>query len=112
RHQQHAGERDADQHPEVELLVEVAETPESLGERDGEQEREQDLHAGERHPQLLEQVREVAIRALLLGFVPSASGSFDHSYLVVIAMIPSTMPATQAISAIPASIPVAVARTG
>ena len=58
---------DADQHPEVELLLEVAEVVEALGERNGEQEGEQDLHPRQRHAQLLQQLREVAVRPLLRG---------------------------------------------
>jgi hypothetical protein len=47
----------------------MTETGESVRERQGEQEAEQDLNAQSGYPQLLKQFREVAIISLCLRFV-------------------------------------------
>ena len=45
-----------------------------LLERDREQEGEEDLDPGQRDPQLLQQLAEVAVEAFVLGLVPSLTG--------------------------------------
>ena len=69
RDQQHRRDRRAEQRPEVDVLLEGGDFREVLLERDREQEGEEDLDAGQRHPQLLQQLAEVAIKAFVLGLV-------------------------------------------
>jgi phosphoglycolate phosphatase-like HAD superfamily hydrolase len=45
-------------------MTESVESAEARAEREREQEAQQDLHAGEEHPQLLQQLGEVAVSAL------------------------------------------------
>jgi phosphoglycolate phosphatase-like HAD superfamily hydrolase len=45
-------------------MPESVESDEARAEREREQEAQQDLHAGEEHPQLLQQLGEVAVSAL------------------------------------------------
>src|SRR5439155_22858276 len=71
------GQRRRDERAEVEALLRRGRRREPLGERQGDQEREQDLHAGLRDPQLLEQLDEVAVGALVGGLVPAVFDGVD-----------------------------------
>ena len=48
----------AEERHEVDVALKLGDVREALRERHREQEREQDLHPGERHPQLLEKLRQ------------------------------------------------------
>ena len=54
---------------EVEHPLEVVERGEPLAEGDGEEEGEQNLHAGKGHPELLEELAQLTVQALALRFV-------------------------------------------
>jgi hypothetical protein len=63
------GARGGDQRDDVGVPLEVVRLRETAAERQCQQEREEDLHAGLGDPQLLEKIREVAVPPLLLGLV-------------------------------------------
>ena len=67
RHQERDREGGEQQRDEVDVALEVVDVAEARRERDGEQEREEHLHAGKHDPQLLQELVEVAVEALLLG---------------------------------------------
>ena len=71
--QQRRRERGQQQRREVDLLLEGADRGEVLLERDREQEGEQHLDPRQRHPQLLQELAEVAVEPLVFGLV-SAGG--------------------------------------
>ncbi len=60
-----AGKR-AEQRHHVRVALQVGHLLEALGERDGEQEGEEHLHAGERHAQLVEELDQLAVDPLLV----------------------------------------------
>jgi len=64
-HQRHRDQREGHRH-QVRAVLHVAGPSIGVGENDREQETEQDLHAGQRHPQLLEQVVDVPRQPLRL----------------------------------------------
>jgi hypothetical protein len=67
--------RGGEQRREVDVALEVGELGATLLERDHEQEREEELHPGQRHPQLVEQLHELAVDPLLAALprgVPAA----------------------------------------
>ena len=67
RDQEDGAGKCAEQRHHVRVLLQVGHLRETLGERDGEQEREEHLHAGERHPQLIEQLDQLAVDPLLVA---------------------------------------------
>ena len=71
RDQERGRDRGEEQGREVDLFLERRDFGEVLLERDGEQEGEEDLDAGQRDPQLLQQLAEIAVEALGLALVPS-----------------------------------------
>jgi hypothetical protein len=72
RNDHRRGEGGGDQGYDVGVLLERRRAGEATAERQGQQEREEDLHAGLGHPQFLQQVGEVAVPPLLLGLVLAA----------------------------------------
>ena len=62
-------DRGQDQGREIDLLLELGDFLEALLEGDREQEGEEDLYPRQRHPQLLQQLAEVAVEAFLLGLL-------------------------------------------
>src|SRR4029453_2528266 len=68
-HQEGGCEGREQQHHEIEVALELRERGEPLRERDREQEREQHLDAGQGHPQLAEELIEVAADSLGFGLV-------------------------------------------
>jgi hypothetical protein len=71
RDQEGGGAGGEQQRHEVDRLLEVRDVREALVERHHEQEREQHLHPGNRDPKLLEELHQVAVEPLPLGFVPT-----------------------------------------
>jgi len=65
RHEERRADRRRLQRPEVQDALRARELAEPAGERHGEQEREEHLHAGERHAELVEQLDQLAVEALL-----------------------------------------------
>ena len=72
--QQRRRDRGEQQGHEVDLLLEAGDFREVLLERDREQEGEQDLDAGQRDAQLLQELAEVAVEAFGLALVPCPRG--------------------------------------
>src|SRR4029077_20002744 len=61
--------RRAEQGDEVDSLLEFGDLREVLLKRDREQEGEEHLHARQRHPQLLQQLAEVAVEAVAFALL-------------------------------------------
>jgi hypothetical protein len=59
-------DRYADQDGEVRIALKARDGGEPLAERDREEKREQHLYAGDRDPQLLEELAELPVEARLL----------------------------------------------
>ena len=70
-----------EQDGEIEAPLEPGELRKALCERDGKQEREQDLDPGERDPELAQQLVEVAVHALGRRLVPHQLADF-HFLLI------------------------------
>ena len=69
RDEERRRDRGRQQRAEVHVLLELGHLREALLERDREQEREEDLHARHRDAQLLQELVELAVEALVLGLV-------------------------------------------
>jgi hypothetical protein len=65
----------SDDHDEEQGPLEVGRMRESLRERNGEQEREQHLHARQRDAQLVEQLDQLAANTLAVVLVRTATAS-------------------------------------
>jgi hypothetical protein len=60
------------------VLLELAHAREAVLKRHHEQEREQHLHPRQRHPELAQQLAQVAIHALPVGLLAAALGVLLH----------------------------------
>ena len=67
RDQEDRATHGAEERHHVHVLLEVGDPLEPLGERHREQEREQHLHAGERDPQLVQELDQLTVNSFLLG---------------------------------------------
>src|SRR4030095_12278540 len=67
--EQDAADRRRDERDEVRVLLTVADVREAVRERDGEQEREQHLAAGERDAELVQKLDQLAVEPLVLILV-------------------------------------------
>src|SRR5436190_16579297 len=121
RGQENRRQGDCDEHTEVELLLEVVQIVEPVGEGNGQQEGEQNLDTRQRHSQLLEQIGEVAVGALLLGLEAAAlqlarlvlAGIVRrHAYFCTITTMPRTIAPATMRNETTASVPAAVAAAG
>src|SRR4051794_10161482 len=75
--QQDRGDRRTAQRHEIDVLLERGGGVEPLLERDGQEEREEHLHAGERDAQLPEELGEIAVYPLVLGLLaPRGAGCY------------------------------------
>ena len=73
RDQADRGQRGAHQGDEVRGALERRDVLEARGERHGQQEREQELHARQRDPELLQELGHLALGAFLLALHHSIS---------------------------------------
>ena len=70
--------RRAEEREEVHVLLEVGRLGEALGEGDAEQEREEHLHAGQGHAELVQELDQLPVQALLLALV--GHGAYVRSF--------------------------------
>ncbi len=74
RDQEHGAGQSAEERDHVRVALQVRRLLEALRKRDGEQEREQHLDAGERHPQLVEELDQLAVDPLLVRLLRHSGG--------------------------------------
>jgi hypothetical protein len=107
RDQADGGGGDQQQGDEVDGLLEVGDRRPALLEGKNQQEREQHLDPGEHHPELLQQLHQVAVEALLLGLVAAlgvlgarvrASVGVVHSFLTYRPRPPQNRPMVRSIA--------------
>src|SRR4029453_14723638 len=83
-----SGQRGGDERTEIDGPFDPVDLREPLAEREDQQEREQNLHARKRGPEVVQQLDELAVDALLLvlprsfahhGLVPVATASYARA---------------------------------
>ena len=74
RDQEHGAGEGAEQRDHERVALQVGRLLEALRERDGEQEREQHLDAGERDPQLVEELDQLSVDPLLVCLLRHRGG--------------------------------------
>ena len=77
RDQEHGAGKGAEQRDHERVALQVRRLLEALRKRDGEQEGEQHLDAGERHPQLVEELDQLAVDPLLVRLLRHSGGDSD-----------------------------------
>jgi len=73
RNEHHGRERRRDEGDEEDVAVQLPELREAVGKRHGEQEGEEHLHTGERHPQLVQELDQLSVVTILAALVGHTS---------------------------------------